>query len=888
MSVLAEYQRFLRYLAERPVAHDVRRMANIVLQNLTSLAEVGAVRRARSTRLAPIAVQQLAITAHGLPALSDVDTEDQPLGRLHELRVGPFRGFMRPETFDLSRDITLVYGPNGTGKSSFCEALEVALLGSISEAQAKRIDHRAYCNNARLRRHVPPTLSAVRDAEQRAPVRANEETFRFCFIEKNRIDDFARIAARTPGDQRQLIATLFGVGEFSEFVRGFNSSLDENLNLVGQRAQELAARRTELATAELTIQQHSALVEQLSQQEAALVAQINPASTYSDVVDWLLGTEAKQGRLAYVQAFLEASPPALYGITASGLSLLLDEACRAHNQWQTSTADLATRAGEVSYKQLYEAVLQLSDSVPDACPACGTGLSDVSQNPYERAIRGLGQLAELAELQRRLEIQRGALQEAMRALHQGVADALRVISTLIPDQLQCSGLPAFPPSIEGDWLQAWVADQQRAWHELLSLCRQVERVDEEARALQEQRRTLVEERQRLDGWRAEMERLKTLRVANETQLQAARETVNRFDDVNRELIALVADEELVVQYNQRVKQSYDGFLSELRIYLEGLPARLLQGLGQRARDLYNSFNRDDPPGDLLASLWLPLVENEKIELEFLGEPGVRYDALAILSEGHIKCLGLAILLAKNIERNCSFVIFDDVVNAIDDDHRNGIWRTFFDSGLLDDKQVILTSHAEEFLHRIQQELGAVRAQSIKRYKFLPHEGEHFLRIDSDPPSKNYVLNARDAFNADDKRDALRHARPAIESLTDRIWTWLGGHGDGRIELKLGGPRSPWELNNKCSKLRSALRRLPNQSDALARCIVGLDTLLGVSNGAIEWSYLNSGTHDSQRDGEFDRATVKIVVEAIESLDRGLEELRNPPRRTENLGNRCPA
>ncbi|MFN9631326.1 MAG: AAA family ATPase, partial [Cyanobacteriota bacterium] len=105
-------------------------MANIVLQNLASLAEVGAARRARSTRLAPIAVQELATTAHGLPALRDVDTEDQPLGRLHELRVGPFRGFMRPETFDLSLDITLVYGPNGTGKSSFCEALEFALLGS--------------------------------------------------------------------------------------------------------------------------------------------------------------------------------------------------------------------------------------------------------------------------------------------------------------------------------------------------------------------------------------------------------------------------------------------------------------------------------------------------------------------------------------------------------------------------------------------------------------------------------------------------------------------------------------------------------------------------------------------------------------------------------------
>ncbi|PYD83951.1 ATPase, partial [Pseudomonas syringae pv. pisi] len=143
--------------------------------------------------------------------------------------------------------------------------------------------------------------------------------------------------------------------------------------------------------------------------------------------------------------------------------------------------------------------------------------------------------------------------------------------------------------------------------------------------------------------------------------------------------------------------------------------------------------------------------------------------LIVLSEGHIKCLGLAILLAKNIEQRCPVVIFDDVVNAIDDEHRDGIWRTFFEDGVLDGKQVILTSHAEEFLHRIQQELGARRASAIKRYKFLPHHGEHQLRVDSDPPVKNYVLLAQQAFAADEKREALRQARPALESLTDRIW-----------------------------------------------------------------------------------------------------------------------
>ncbi len=355
---------------------------------------------------------------------------------------------------------------------------------------------------------------------------------------------------------------------------------------------------------------------------------------------------------------------------------------------------------------------------------------------------------------------------------------------------------------------------------------------------------------------------------------AARQTVAQFDEANRELIEVVAAEVAVVAHHQRVKVAYDGFLPEIQAYLAALPGVLLQGLGEQARQLYNAFNRADPPGDLLHALWLPVAENGKIEVEFAGEPGVRYDALIVFSEGHIKCLGLAILLAKNIAQGCPVVIFDDVVNAIDDDHRDGIWRTFFEDGLLDGKQVILTSHAEEFLHRIQQELGARRAGAIKRYKFLPHQGEHELRVDSDPPAKNYVLLAQQALAADEKREALRQARPALESLTDRLWTWLGRRTDGRIDIKLSGPRAPWELNNKCTKLRSAVERIAAQHAGAPDAVGALVRLLNVSGTSIEWGYLNSGVHDAQRDHEFDRATVRTVVEAVTALDAALDTLQN--------------
>ena len=72
-------------------------------------------------------------------------------------------------------------------------------------------------------------------------------------------------------------------------------------------------------------------------------------------------------------------------------------------------------------------------------------------------------------------------------------------------------------------------------------------------------------------------------------------------------------------------------------------------------------------------------------------------------------------------------------------------------------------------------------------------------------------------------------------------------------------------------LRAGELRLLMLSVALA--VAALTALLNISGTSIEWSYLNSGVHDSQRDHEFDRATVRVVVESISALDVALDVLQ---------------
>ena len=868
-TVRSEYHGFMASLAEPAVPDDVRRVARIVGRHLATLAPLGTARRARSARLAPLLVQELDAEPVDLPELSEAAVDGQTFHRLHQLTVGPFRGFMSQETFDLSRAITLVYGANGTGKSSLCEAMEWALLGNINEADSRRIDQRTYCHNARLRRYVPPALIAHDAQGQSVEVQASEEAFRFCFIEKNRIEGFARIAARTPGDQRQLIATLFGVDQFSEFVRGFNPDLDENLNLQGRKGLALQARRVALAAAEQTVRDYDAAVAGWQEQEAELVLRIQAGDTYDEACAWLMGADPLPGRLSIVRATIDTPPNALLGITRAQCEARLVSALAAEESLKLLSQQLQARTSDVSYRQLYEAVRDLAAANQTSCPACGTALDKVAHDPYERARAGLAQLGELADLQLQEADQRELVAEEHRSLH-GLMR--RVLQAAQPEHV--AALPQLPERLEGNWLDPWLNDARAAWCALLDWASGIERADAQAQQAAVERPGLLTERDTLEELEREIAALATLRNEGLRRFNDAKALIDAFEDENRELIAEAAAEVAEVTFHQRIKAAYDPFLVHLKAYMAQLPGQLLLGLGRCVRDFYNGFNRDDPHGDLLNDLWLPVAENEKIELEFVGEPGIRYDALQILSEGHIRCLGLAILLAKNMEQGCPVVIFDDAVNAIDDDHRNGIWRTLFEDGALNGKQVILTSHGEEFLFRIQQELGAKRVRDeVRVVRFLPHLGGHDLRVDTVPPTKNYVLLAQAAMEQDEKRGALREARPALESLTDRLWTWLANRGEGRIELKLSGPRQPIELNNKCLRLRSVLKDRKDPA-ALVDVRTALDCLLGVSGASIEWGYLNSGTHDSQRDGEFDRATVRAIVGAVVQLDAALDALQN--------------
>jgi hypothetical protein len=110
--------------------------------------------------------------------------------------------------------------------------------------------------------------------------------------------------------------------------------------------------------------------------------------------------------------------------------------------------------------------------------------------------------------------------------------------------------------------------------------------------------------------------------------------IDNFDTENRQLIEDVTLEESVVRKNREISEAYARFVLQLNAYKDGLPQQLVANLGDTIVTLYNAFNRNDPPGEKLAAIKLPLMQNQRLEVAFQSNPTQYFDALHVLSEGH--------------------------------------------------------------------------------------------------------------------------------------------------------------------------------------------------------------------------------------------------------------
>ncbi len=879
-SAKRDFERFVAWLhlPATQAPPDVRRLANLALAHFDGLAQTSRQHSQRSIYLVGHARRALAQTPDGPPNIQAVVADGAwPWQRLRNMTIGPFRGFRTPEPFDLQKRVILFYGPNGSGKTSFCEGLEYGLLGSVEEAETKRIDGRTYLANLHARRFEPPALRATDHQNREVAVAANPETFRFCFIEKNRIDAFSRIAARPPAQRTELIATLFGMDKFNEFVGHFNESIDQQLVLTAAKQLALTGKRNALATDQATVNGEAKALLDLAKDEAALALTHSAGMTYAGLKA-LIGTAGAPGRLQQLEGILNAVPPAAIGISRQGLLNAFEALRQGQEELKGIAAKLEARSSQVSFKDLYTAVLALQATEGDHCPACDTPLAEATSNPYEKATTGLAQLKELGELQEELKTVSAKVATASRELRRQLATLAAFVAAReeqeTPVGQYLAGLEAEPA---GDW---WTAvyparapqEGNAAAHavtleQILVVADRVAAQDAASLLARQERQRNIAERDGLNTFRLAIQAQDWKRQQLVDGVAAAKGRIAAFDVDNAALIRDAAQEARDIERDTPIKVAYDRFLTLLRSYRNQLPGTLMAGLNDAAMNLYNEFNRNDLEPDKLAALHLPLTGEQKIEISFRGNPQVRVDALRILSEGHTRCLGLAILLAKSQSIQSPLIVFDDAINAIDHDHRSGIRETIFESDHFAQTQLIVTCHSNEFIKDIQQHLPAQRRGDCQVYLFRNHTGNYQPRVTGNVSSKNYVVKARTSKDVLESREALASCRQGLEMLSEKVWRWLASHEQGVLNLQLAGVGAEPGLRNLCDAIFKRLNDAMTFTHVNKPLLVAAyGRILGIPAGNLVWTYLNKGTHEEANRDDFDGVLVEAVVQTLEALD----------------------
>ncbi|MBW5957228.1 AAA family ATPase [Klebsiella pneumoniae] len=864
-----EFLRFFQTLDTADVPDDVRKMANLVWDNMDSITPLGTAQGHRIRRIVELAQSAWDALSLEVQPLPEQNSERVPtFSRIRRLSVGPFRGFARLEEFDLDSRLVLIYGPNGTGKSSFCEALEYTLLGSVAEAESKRFRNQAdYFRNAYVNQFSAPVIIGVGAQGQDVAIEDNDAQHRFCFVEKNRIDSFSRIAALAPARQTELISTLFGLDAFNDFVRNFTAEIDARyIDRTGVKATQLAEKRRTLDGATQQLETGKTDLEGLASEEQKLASDYREGLTFQQMIVELKGDEQNIGAISQLETELQTPLPNKCHLTCAILKDLSGAVETVLADLDGKQKQLAEASQQVSFKNLFEAVVQLQTTSPEHCPACHTPIQQVTKNPFSHASEELLKLEFLS-----------ALQDEIAQLEQSFNQQMHRISQVVGTC--CQFLPhenVLERFREENGIALWNVLHQPAgdgvtlWALMEKQVLQLEEEDKKTEAATQLRESRLRDLAGLRESERQITILQTSRSATERAIAAAKLLIDNFDTENRQLIEDVVLEESDVRKNNEISVAYSRFVLQLNAYKESLPQQLVANLGDGIVTLYNAFNRNDPPGEKLAGIKLPLVQNQRLEVAFQNNPTQYFDALHVLSEGHVRCIGLAILLAKNISEQCPLLIFDDPVNAIDDDHRESIRRTLFEDDLFADKQIILACHGEEFFKDIQNLLPAPVAAQCRTFSFLPRLDELHIRVDFNCAPRNYILSARSHYERNEIREALTKCRQSLESLMKgKVWRYVNKHGDGNLSLKLRSATAPIELRNLSEQLKKQIGRAdfnhPNKNAVFSP----IDILTGFSGESREWRYLNKGTHDENDRAEFDRATVDAMIGAIEALDQAV-------------------
>jgi chromosome segregation ATPase len=876
--IKSQYNQFIQTLKPDELTPYEIKLINLISDNFDSVASMGTAAGKRASLLNELINQKRGELSQVLPKTEDkTNSNTNDITRINSIEIENFRGFASKEVFDLDKPKVLVYGPNGSGKTSFCEALEYSLLGYLSEADAKRIDVKQYITNLHTAKSSQPVLTGTNSKGEKIDIKVSPDSYYFCFIEKNRIIDFARYSSKTQGQQENLLATLFGLDEFYSFINGFTENISSKIPVESLKQKELDGKIQKLAGQKQNIENSTNKNTEFEGQKKSIAENSKLNKSFDELDLYVNGIQDVKGRIELVNEELQRPKGKLFTYsTASELLESISKIKKTITLFEESNTKFEQEKEKVSFVGIFKLVQNFEETLSDKCPVCETPTAQTKINPYDNARVKLKELEGIAKIQQDRYNAWSALVSDVYSFSNDFENRKKSASELkvefnvdVSDQLKDF-------QKEKSEQKGYLQDVKKLFqninlqkHSLLALDQKIKHSNTKTNKHFENQKALEIEKTNLTKLKKEIDNLKSNIKSHQEIIDTAKQDVTDFDTKNKPLIDDIAKEKIILGDNKKFIEAYSTLLQKLNKYKRELPLSLVENLNELTKEFYNFINQGDSNFELIEQIILPSNAGDSVKVSFQDNPEVTLDAMHILSEGHTRCLGLSILLAKVVLDKLPFIIFDDIVNAIDDDHRGRIRELLFDNPVINERQIIITSHSEEYIKDIENKHFTKKGYKDEcvLYTFLKPVSKTVRKKET---TKHYLNKASAHIEEHSHRDCLMECRRALENLSNDLWRRASKKYVFQITYKVRAPFLPPDLMGIVTSLRKELKALKVSDFEESLNILTWFISLETSNNQV-WNYLNKGTHEESDRDDFDSLIVEEVLNNLIQLETELHQ-----------------
>ena len=270
---------------------------------------------------------------------------------------------------------------------------------------------------------------------------------------------------------------------------------------------------------------------------------------------------------------------------------------------------------------------------------------------------------------------------------------------------------------------------------------------------------------------------------------------------------------------------------------------LLKRISRRVAEIYSALHSGEDLDAVSVEPWT--AKGIELAIEFYGSH--QRPPHGVLSESHLNSLAIALFLAmaENFNEQIGFLLLDDVINSFDVEHRGRLAELLADG--FSAWQLIVLTHDQQFFEHLSR-----RAPSWRRLEFTSWS------YASGPRTTQYetagiIRTARERLERGDINDAAGKARRALEELLQEVCEALWAP----LPFRRGQANDKREIGEL---FRGVRRTLKEQSKPMLESLEPLLKNLEADVGAT----LNVAVHASR--GRPGAREVEAALERIAALD----------------------